>query len=488
MGYKEGVRREQQLLFPEAVDDYVDASNPVRVIDLFVASLDVEKLGFSRATPAWTGCPAYDPRDLLRLYMYGYVNRVRSSRGLEREAIRNVEVIWLLRKLKPDHKTIADFRRDHPKALKAVYLAFVQFCKRAELIGGKVVAVDGSKMQASNAREKNQTQAGLARELKDLEKRIERYLREMDEEDQSEEEREDLRGKLERIRATKEEVKALLEEMKESGETQRSETDPESRRMKVRGGGTEVSYNVQIAVDTLHHLIVACEVTNEGNDLNQLSGMARAAQEALEVEQLEVVADAGYYDGEEIAACAEAGITALVPRPSADAKNEGKGLFGRKHFRYDAERDLYVCPGKQELPFAWNERHDGRVMKRYQNEAACKSCLLAARCHDSKTKQYRYIRRPPEAEQLAAMEKRVRSEPELMRLRKSVAEHPFGTMKHSMDAGYFLLRGKTKVRGEFALTTLAYNLKRVITILGVAGAMAKLRAWAEESRLAPAAR
>jgi transposase/transcription elongation GreA/GreB family factor len=486
MAYIEGIGREQQMLFPEALEDYVSESNHVRVIDLFVSGLAVEKLGFTRAMPATTGRPGYDPRDLLRLYIYGYINRIRSSRGLEREAERNVEVIWLLRKLRPDFKTIADFRRDHPEALKAVFVAFVQFCKRAALVGGEVVVVDGTKIQASNAREKNQTRSGLAREAKELEERIGRYLREMDQEDRAEEGREELRAKLERVKAKKEEVEALLRELELSGETQRSETDPESRQMKVRGGGTGVCYNVQVAVDAEYHLIVACEVTNEANDLNQLSTMAKAAQETLEADTLDVIADAGYYDGKEIAACEAAGITPLVARP-AGAGAEKKGLFGRDRFPYDPERDVYVCPAKQVLSYRWTEQHDGRPMRMYLNEAACAGCPLAAQCHNSKAKSYRYIRRPPEAELLERMQARMRSEPELMQVRKQVVEHPFGTIKRGMDAAYFLLRGKRKAGGEFALTALAYNLKRVLSVLGVAGAMEMLRAWAQAGRLLPAA-
>jgi hypothetical protein len=255
--------------------------------------------------------------------------------------------------------------------------------------------------------------------------------------------------------------------------------------MKVRGGGTGVCYNVQIAVDAKHHLIVACEVTNEANDLNQLSTMAKAAQETLEAETLDVIADAGYYDGVEIAACAAAGITPLVARP-AGAGREKNGLFGRDRFPYDPERDVYVCPAKQALSYRWTEQHDGRPMRMYMNEAACAGCPLAAQCHSSKTKNYRYIRRPPEAALLEKMQERLRRQPELMQLRKRVVEHPFGTMKRGMGAGYFLLRGRRKTGGEFALTSLAYNLKRVISILGVAGALKELRAWAGEPRMLPA--
>lgn len=474
MGYISGVSREQQVLFPESLEEYVGESNAVRVMDLFVSKLDLRELGVSRALPAETGRPGYDPRDLLRLYVYGYVNRVRSSRALEREAKRNVEVMWLLGKVQPEYRTIADFRKDHPEALAKVYRKFTEFCRKAELIGGKQVAVDGSKFQAVNGREQNQTQAGLKEALRLLEERIARYLRELDVEDEAEDGQEDVTRKLEKVTERKEELAALLAEMEASGQTQRSTTDPESRRMQVRGGGTGVSYNVQVAVDARHHLIVAYDVTNEGNDLNQLSLLAMAAQEAVGEESLEVVADRGYYNGVEVAKCAAAGITPVVPRTQS-SKNEKKGLFTNDRFRYDTDRDVYVCPAAQALSFQRTEQHDGRPMRIYANAAACRDCPLAQRCHANK--DGRYIRRPPEAALLEEMRLRVKKHPELMRLRQQIVEHPFGTIKRWMDQGYFLLRGRRKTRGEFALSALAYNLKRAVTVLGVPRMMEMLREW-----------
>lgn len=475
MGYIEGVGREQQILFPESLDEYVTAENPVRVIDLFVSMLDMAELGFVRSAPAQTGRPGYDPRHLLRLYIYGYVNRVRSSRRLEAEAERNVEVMWLLGKLRPDFKTIADFRRDHVKALKQVYRHFTEFCRQAGLLGGERVAVDGSKFQASNARGKNQTQSGLKKALEEMEKRIARYLRELDEVDAEEAQQGEM--KLQKVKARKEELEALLKKMQESGQTQRSQTDPESRRMPVRGGGTGICYNVQIAVDEKHHLIVSYAATNEANDLNQLSTVAVAAKEALGVEALEVVADKGYYDGAEIAACVAAGITPAVPATQS-SKNGAKELFTPEHFHYDAGRDAYSCPAGQTLVLLRQERHDGRLMGIYANRQACKGCPLAGRCHENR--EGRYIRRPPEAPLLEQMRERLMQHPELMRVRKKIAEHPFGTMKRAMDQGYFLLRGLQKVSGEFALSALAYNLKRALSVLGAARLMEALRAWRPE--------
>jgi transposase len=474
MGYVIGVDREQRVLFPESLDEYVAEENPVRFIDLFVAKLDLAALGFSRSTPAATGRPAYDPADLLRLYIYGYMNRVRSSRRLESEAGRNVELMWLLRKLGPDHKTIADFRKDHPEALREVYRQFNALCRKLQLLGGQRVAVDGSKFVAVNALERNQTQGSAKRALAEAQKRIDRYLGDLDAEDADEEAQAEVRSHLERAMGIKENMEAVLAELKEAGQTQVSRTDPESRRMQVRGGGMAVCYNVQIAVDEKHHLIAAYEVTNDVSDVNQLSAMARAAKAETGGEALEVLADRGYYDGQEIAACVEMGITPSVPK-TRTSKNGKKGLYTNERFRYDAENDVYHCPGNQTLAFAGTENLDGRILRYYGNRAACAGCPLRAKCTESKSG--RRIKRLPEAALLEAMEQRVKAHPELRTLRLKLAEHPFGTIKRGMDQGHFLTRGRRKTRGEFGLTALAYNLKRALAVRGVRRLIDGLAAW-----------
>jgi len=476
MGYIAGVDREQQVLFPETLDEYVTADNAVRFIDAFVARLDLKTLGFARATPAQTGRPGYDPGDLLRLYVYGYMSRVRSSRALEREAQRNVEVMWLLGKRHPDHKTISDFRRDHADALKDVYRQFMQLCRKMELLGGSRVAVDGSKFVASNAREKNQTQGGAKKALAEEEKRIARYLAELDAQDREDakpESPETLQQKLKTALERKAGYEAVLAQMEKSGETQISHTDPESRRMQVRGGGTAVCYNVQIAVDEKHHLICAYEVTNEVSDIQQLSGMAVAAKEALEVEALEVMSDKGYYDGKEVAACVAANVTPMVPKTRSKQSNTGR--YTNERFRYDAEKDVYHCPAKQTLGRCGSENVDGRRIQYYANASACKGCPLRERC--TERKGGRRIKRPAEAPLLEAMEQRLKANPGAWRQRMQLAEHPFGTIKRAMDQGYFLLRGLKKTRGEFALTALSYNLKRAIRVLGVARLLEELVGW-----------
>ena len=474
MGYIAGVDREQRVLFPESLDEYVASENPVRFIDAFVAKLDLAALGFSRSTPAPTGRPAYDPGDLLRLYIYGYMNRVRSSRRLESEAGRNVEMMWLLRKLQPDHKTIADFRKDHPEALKAVYRQFNALCRKLELLGGKRVAVDGSKFKAVNAPEQNQTEGGAKKALAEAEKRIERYLRELDDQDAGEEVQAEVRSKLENALSSKESFEAVLAEMNGAGETQVSGTDPESRRMQVRGGGTDVCFNVQVAVDEKHHLIVAYDVTNDVSDINQLSSMAKAAKEELGAETLEVFADRGYYDGEEIAACVGMQITPNVPK-TRTSKNRKTGLYTNERFRYDAENDVYHCPAKQTLNFAGTENMDGRTLRYYENRTACATCPLRAKCTESK--RGRRIKRLPEAALLEAMEQRLKANPELRSLRLKLVEHPFGTIKRWMDQGYFLTRGRRKTAGEFGLTALAYNLKRALAVLGAGRLIEGLASW-----------
>ena len=486
MSHIRGVDRTQAVIFPETVDEYVTAENPVRFIDGFVERLDLGALGFTRAEAAATGRPGYDPADLLRLYIYGYMNRVRSSRRLEREAERNVEVMWLLRKLRPDFKTIADFRKKHPKELKGVFREFGVLCRKMALLGGERVAVDGSKFGAVNAREKNHTKAGTQRALKEEEKRIQRYLAELDATDREDAQAgslEEVREKLKAAQKRKENREAVLAQMEASGQTQISETDPESRLMQVRGGGTAVCHNVQIAVDEKHHLICAFEVTDAVNDLGELSEMAVAAKEALEVEALEVLADAGYYDGKEVAACVEAGVTPMVPKPrNSKQKTE---LFPQERFRYDAEQNVYHCPAKQQLRPCGSEMVEGRRLQYYANAAACAGCPLRERCTEA-TKGRR-IKRPAEAPLLEAMEQRLKAEPGVRLKRKELAEHPFGTIKRAMDQGYFLLRGQKKTRGEFALTALAYNLKRAIKVLGVERLLEELIGWGREPLHAPLA-
>ena len=474
MGYIEGVDRDQQVLFPEVLDDYVGPENPVRFIDAFVASLDLTALGVQRATPPATGRPAYDPGDLLRLYIYGYLYRLRSSRKLEQETHRNVEVMWLLHKLTPDFKTIADFRRDNPQAIKAVCREFTVLCKQLDLFGGQLVAVDGSKFRAVNSKDRNFTGPGLERLLRGIEARIVEYLGALDKQDQTEAATPSssatmLQEKIAALRTRRDTYNALLTQLTESGETQVSLTDPESRSMKVRGG-VDVCYNVQTAVDDKHKLIVAHDVTNDATDRDCLSPMAKAANEVLGATALQVIADQGYYNGPEIAACLDVGITPTVPRPVTSA-NAKLGLFTKDDFTYEASLDQYRCPAGAILDYRFSTVEQGRGM-RYYSTSACKGCALKPQC--TRNKESRRITRWEQEGILDVMEQRLTDHPELRTRRKAIVEHPFGSMKRGMDQGYFLMRGLVKVKSEFSLTVLAYNLKRVINLVGVPRMLAAL--------------
>jgi transposase len=468
MGYIEGQDRKQSLLFPEMLEDYISEENPVRFIDVFIEGLNLLDLGFLKAIAKDTGRPPYNPGDLLRLYVYGYLNRTRSSRQLEREAGRNVELMWLMRKLRPDFKTIADFRKENAAGIKKVCREFTVWCKRLELFGGELVAIDGSKFRAVNSSKRNFTQKKLRRMIREIDDKIDQYLKELDRQDKQEAgpqslSREQLKEKIEGYKERRAQYEQLKSDLDQGGESQISLTDPESRSMRV-GHGVEVSYNVQIVVDQKNKLLVEHEVTNEVIDLGQLSAMAKKAKETLGVETLEVVADRGYYNGEEVKACEQSGITAYVPK-SNTSSNLKRGLFTKEDFIYEPDKDCYRCPAGKELSYRYQSLEQGRQMRTYQI-SGCKSCGLNSKCSINK-KGIRAIKRWVDEAILEAMAHRIAENPEKVELRKNLAEHPFGTIKRAMNQGYFLMRGLNKVGTEVSLTILAYNLKRVINILGV---------------------
>jgi len=485
MGYIEGIDRHQVVLFPEALDDYVAADSTVRVIDEFVRGLDMVGLGFERAVPAAEGRPGYDPRALLGLYIYGYLNRTRSSRRLEAETHRNLEVIWLMRKLRPDHKTIAEFRRIHSKALKQVTRSFLMLCGELELLDGTLVLIDGTKVRALNSLDRNYTAGRTTRLIRQVEASIAKYLAELDRQDRQEAGSRgptdpELPRKLEALRARQKELQAIQEQIERTGE-QVSLSDPDSRRMKVRGS-VEVCYNAQIAVDSKHALIVAHAVTNEENDQKQLAPMALAAQETLGVEHLEVAADSGYHSPVQIARCEAAGVIPYVPEPLT-SNNVKAGLFTKEDFTYCEARDAYQCPAGQWLEHRSQSRHrSGRLLDYYSNPLACRGCPMRQQCTRDRYAR-RIIRRPEEA-QVMAVRERLAKRPELMRRRKAMVEHPFGTLKRGMEMGHFLLRGLDGVSGEFSLSVLAYDLKRAIKLLGVECLLEALRRRREQAERA----
>jgi transposase len=469
MKHIEGLNRDQITLFPDALDDYISQENPVRFIDAFLDSLDLEQLGFTHAILQETGRPPYHPGDLLKLYLYGYLNRIRSSRQLERESHRNVEVMWLVKRLTPDFKTIADFRRNNREPIRKVCREFTLFCKKLELFSGDLVAIDGSKFKAVNSRSKSFNKKKLQQAIQKLDDDIDRYLDEMDEADEEEPQEknltaEELQQKIDEMKRMREEAKELEKKLDESGQSQISLTDPDSRMMPVSGDRrTDVCYNVQVCVDEKHKLIPDHEVTNAITDRDLLSYMAKRVKDLLGVDDLEVLADMGYYHGKEIKACVEGGITPLVPKPQTSASRK-HGLFSKEDFRYDPEQDCYWCPAGQRLTFRFQSTEKGRDIKYYVS-SICSQCPIKAQC--TRSKEGRRITRWIDEDLLDEMESRVQENKEKMKLRKRLAEHPFGTIKHHWDQGHFLTRKLPNVRAEMALTILAYNIKRTIKILGV---------------------
>jgi len=469
MRYIEGQSRDQVLVFPEVIDDYVHEDNPVRFIDSFIDMLDMVELGFTHSMTSGTGRKPYNPKDLLKLYIYGYLNKVRSSRTLERETHRNIEVIWLLRKLQPDFKTIADFRKDNARALKKVFRQFVMLCNGWGLYGNELVAIDGSKFKASNNKRRCITLGQIKKALKEVETAIGSYLRELDEQDESEGvnaghvhlPQAEIQERITQLKNKQESFKQYEKELRESGETQISLTDSDSRLMKVNNNGREVCFNVQTAVDSKHKLVSDFDVTNESNDLNQLSNMSNKAKEALGVKELEVVADKGYFKREEIKKCIEENITCYVPQPRK-SHNRKKGLFTDKDFIYDHDRDCYICPAGNILyPTSYRKGRDEKIYTTKE----CKSCRLKSKC--TKNKYGRCIYRWIHEEVIEEMAVRVVENPDKIKARACMSEHPFGTIKQSMNQGYFLTRGLEGVKGEFSITMLAYNIKRVLNILGI---------------------
>src|SRR6186713_3291153 len=429
--FVEEADRGQWTLLPECLDDFIDESNPVRVIDVFVDALDLAEMSFEGVEPAATGRPSYHPSVLLKLYIYGYLNRVQSSRRLEREAGRNVEVMWPLGRLVPDHKTIADFRKDNGLALRRVCARFVELCREMGLLATASVAIDGSKFKAVNNRDKNFTRAKVERRRAQLEESVARYLSQLDTADLQEPSETlaaktaHLKEKLAKLESEMKRLAAMDKQMLASPDQQISLTDPDSRSMATSGRGSGVvGYNVQVAVDTEHHLIVAHEVTNSGSDRAQLANMAKQAKEVLKAETLEAVADRGYFSSPEILACHKAGITVTLPKPmTSGAKSDGR--FGKQDFVYLPQEDAYRCPAGEHLPYRFTSEEDGKRMRRYWT-TACQGCSLKSRCT---TGSERRIPRWEHEHLLEAVQQRLDANPEAMRQRRETVEHPFGTMK-----------------------------------------------------------
>jgi transposase len=475
--FVEGEDRSQVTLLPECLDDYIEAENPVRVIEVFVDELDLGELGFARVEPLATGRPSYHPAVLLKIYIYGYLNRIQSSRRLEREAQRNVELMWLTGRLRPDFKTIANFRKDNGQAIRNVCRQFVVLCQKLDLFAQAVVAIDGSKFKAVNNRDRNFTNAKLKRRLEQIEESIARYFSQLDTADRhegavAEAKAGRLRDKIAVLKQQMQGLKAMELRLRDAPDQQISLTDPDARSMATSGRGTGiVGYNVQTAVDAKNHLIVAHEVTNVGNDRGQLAMMAKQARAATGITELTVVADRGYFSGDEILACAQAGITPFVPKP-LNSNSQAEGRFGKPDFIYVASDDEYRCPAGQRLIKRFTTVEAGMTLDIYWS-SACPRCPIKAQCT---TGSERRVRRWVHEAVIDAMQERLDRDPEKMRVRRQTVEHPFGTIKFWMGATHFLMKTLARVRTEMSLHVLAYNLKRVMQLLGIGGLMAAIMA------------
>jgi transposase len=474
--YVEGESRIQSTLFPESLDEYIAADNPVRVVDVFVDELDLKQLGFDRAKPEVTGRPGYHPGTLLKIYVYGYLNRLQSSRRLERETQRNVELMWLTGRLSPDFKTIADFRKNNGKAIQRACREFVELCRRLSLFSEAIVAIDGSKFKAVNNRDQNFTAGKLKARMQHLEESVARYLSDLDRADRdptqvSEARTEHLQHKIETIRAHLQALHTVSEQLTKAPEGQISRTDPDARSIatSARGSGI-VGYNVQVAVESAHHLIVAHEVTNAGHDRAQPSPMAKATQAAMGLEKLTALADRGYYKGEEILECQRIGIDALVPKPQT-SNNQAHGLFDKRDFRYIPEDNEYRCPAGQRAIWRFTTVEKGQTIHKYWS-SACPRCPIKSQCT---TGEYRRIARWEHEAALDAMQAQLEKTPLASRIRRQTVEHVFGTLKSWMGATHFLTKTMPRVSTEMSLHVLAYNLKRVMQIIGVKPLMQAIR-------------
>jgi transposase len=480
-----GHYRNQSVLFPSMLDDYVDKENPVRFIDAFIDSLNLEKLGFKHSILADTGRPSYNPSDLLKLYVYGYLNQVRSSRKLEKECHRNVEVMWLMKKLVPDFKTIADFRKDNVDCIKGVFKEFVYLCRSLDLYGAQLVAIDGTKFKAVNSKSNNLNEKTVALRLKQTEEKIEAYLKEMDKNDtadSSEDESvnvDDLKEKICKLEEEKQRYEQIQGQMKATGQKEVSLVDPDSRLMRVDSQRLEVGYNIQTSVDAKRHLIVDYDVINISTDHHQLVKDALVAKETLGVDSLDVLSDKGFYVEKDISDCEANDIRVFMPIPAVFNPYKSVGVpepeFYSDRFVYNAAKDVYVCPAGNEMPF-WKRSNRGKGFEgRLYRSMCCASCLVRGRC--TRNKRGRYMFRGEFDGAVDRLRARlVTSEgKEMCCLRRMLVEHPFGTIKRAFNQGYVLLKGLRKVKGEVGFTMLAYNMRRVFNILGVGTLMGLMK-------------
>lgn len=469
----EGQDRRQVTLLPESLDEFIADDNAVRVVDAFVDELDLHSLGFEGAKPSETGRPGYHPGVLLKIYIFGYLNRIQSSRRLERECHRNVELMWLTGRLAPDFKTIADFRRENGPGIRSVCRRFVELCRDLKLFSQAIVAIDGSKFKAVNARDKNFTPNKVQKRQEQIEESIKRYLDALETADRAQgsaefsEKAEHLQDKLKTMREQMQRMKQIGKQLETEPDGQLSMTDRDARSMATSGRGSGiVGYNVQTAVDAKHHLIVAHEVTNDGHDRSQLAPMAAAARDAMGTRKMLAIADRGYFNGLQIKQCSDAGIDTILPKPmTSNAKAENR--FDKSDFIYNARSDEYKCPAGERVIYRFTREERGLQVRRYWS-SACPSCSMKTQCTPS---DYRRVSRWEHEAVVEAAQRRLDKRPDAMKVRRRTVEHVFGTLKHWMGSTHFLTRTFANVRTEMSLHVLAYNLKRVISILGIAGTM-----------------
>ena len=479
MDFITGFAREQTQFLPPTLEEYVGLDNSVRFLDAYVDKLNLQVLGFGfpKKNAEGRGRPGYHPADLLKLYLYGYLHQVRASRRLEGECHRNLEVIWLMRALKPDFKTIADFRKVNAEAFKAVVRQFTRLCRQLDLFGGQLLAIDGTKIKASNAADQNWSQTKLDKEMARIDARLDEYLKALDAADTQPElmprqvDVHQLNGKIARLQEHKAGIEQRLQQLAQSGQTQLSATDPDSRSMKNKQGHV-VGYNVQGAVDAKHHMLVNTEATNEAADQGLLVAAAQAAKDELQLEQADIVADGGFYKSEDIKACQEMG---MEPHLAAvkNSPSERAGLYGKSDFSYDPANNVYVCPAGKQLHFCGRTKDKERTLFAYYNPAACANCALKAFCTKA---DFRTVTRWEHEASLERMQAAVAAHPEKLAKRKTLVEHPWGTLKHIL-AGGFLVRGLKKVGAEVSLAHFCYNLKRALAVVGLEKLMEALKGF-----------
>ena len=479
MPYVVGEDRKQSILFPEALDDYISEDNLVRVIDAYIEQLDIVDLGFRFAEPPGMGRPPYNPRDMLKLYLYGYLNGVRSSRRLEHETIRNIEVLWLLNKLSPDFKTIADFRKNNKKSLKKIFREFNRLCNEWDLFGKERVAIDGSKFKACNSKKNSFTKKKITRQLKYLDEKIDTYMKELDQNDQREEvdrkpDLDEINKRIHELRERKNKYEEHKKELEESGQSEISTTDPDARLMPTNHNSIEVSYNIQTSVDAKHKLVADFKVTNSPNDMGQLDTMALRSKKLFKSDQLEVLADKGYYQVEDLKKCVKEGITPYVSKQTYSNGTGDKDFYSDK-FTYDREKDAYTCPAGNELRFTKKRKTKAKGVLGYDytNYKACSGCNYRTRCTSSK--KGRSIFRHVDQDFLDTIDQQTKENMKTYRLRQIIVEHPFGTVKRNWGAYYFLTKGLKSVSAEMSLSFWAYNFKRMVNILGAGEVIRRLR-------------